>query len=472
MPSTTCATRVDWRRRRSLRVRRRIRWLAKFSATSLAIVALVACTSETPTTDEASAPDFLSLQFAHVDDKARAFLERKQETARTSSEDASAFGEYAMALEMNGYPSAALAAYRTTAELAPTNPRWSYYEALLLASAGDYPSALDAMDNSLELDSEYGPGWVWKGRWHLELNQLEQARRAFEMAIDKNLQVPGQVGLAQAHLRAGANQDALTLLQKASLLSDHPQITRLIATAESRLGLKRNDATRLDATARGQIGFPDIRSSEKRAFEVSISAELSKFRSLFSQPDRRAQANTVIDSLYDRHPDNVRVAIAKAESLRYRGDDTKLRTFLGDARKQWPNETTFIVGIAELDIATGDAAAALPMLDEVIAREPTNAWALVQQGIAFGQLSDFDSALASFELAMTLIDSPEPHYYAAHAYAERQEWIRAYCHMRRALQLQPQFLDAESQLQRLQNLSRIGSDGAAQQARCASLTTP
>ena len=281
----------------------------------------IGCSQSDSKDSRSDVGELFGVDLSHVDPEVRSFLARKQRAARESPDSSSAIGELSMAYEMNGFTDAALIGYRQAASLAPTNFRWPYYEGLVLASFGDYEDALNALQRAIAIDETYAPSWIWKGRWHLELNESNDATNAFRRAFDLGIHDAASVGLAQVALRENEAELALSHLQRFKQKDLHPHVLRLRNNAQLRLGLVDQDSRSQRMATAGQIGFPDQVSAEKRAYEVSISAELTRFRNLLAQPDSRIAAFELVDSLYQKHPDNKRVVIAKAHRLRLEGDD-------------------------------------------------------------------------------------------------------------------------------------------------------
>lgn len=407
------------------------------------------------TKDPSSAiDDLLSVDLSHVDPEVRSFLSRKQRAARASADSSSAIGELSMAYEMNGFTDAALVGYRHAASLAPTNFKWPYYEGLVLASFGDYENALNAIQRAIAIDETYAPSWIWKGRWHLELNESNDATVAFGHAFDLGLNDAASVGLAQVALRKDEAELALSYLQTFDQNDPHPHVVRLVNSAQLRLGLAGQDSSSRRIEAVGQIGFPDRISAEKRAYEISISAELARFRNLLMRPDGRSAAFEIVDSLYQKHPNNKRVVIAKAHRLRLEGDATKLRTLLSESIATWPTEINFILGLAELEIDAQNSMEALRLIETALALEPDNAWGLLQKGIAQAQQGEFENVVESLRHALLFDESAEIHYYLGHAYAELADFSSARCHMNRAVELVPEFTQARDQLRRLDDMTQ------------------
>ena len=411
----------------------------------------------------------LDVDLKRVDPEVREFLSRKQRAVRDSPGSSSAIGELAMAYEMNGFADSALVGYQQAAVLSPTNIKWSYFEGLVLASFGDYQSALTALERALTIDATYAPGWIWKGRWHLELDELPEAATAFQNALEIDAYAAATVGLSQVALREDRAEVALKNLQSLKQRDSHPQIDQLIRNAQTRLGLVDGTAVSKRTGIPGQIGFPDPLSAEKRTYEVSISAALTRFRNLLTQPDGQTAAFALIDSLYEKHPDNMRVVIAKVHRFRLSGDVANLRLLIEQSYKTWPSEINFMLGLAELEIASQNSVKALRLLDEALALEPENAWGLLQQGIALAQTGDFSEAVSSLHSALRIDETAEIHYYLGHAYAELSDFANARCHMKRAVELAPEFTPAMAQLERLNAIAHVESPNETDIENCGRL---
>lgn len=455
MRSTTCDTKVAWLLARQALEQKILTRLASSLAITLALVSIVGCSLDSnETVGTPTLESLLSVDLTHVDEEVRQFLHRKQEAAQKAPQSADAVGELAMALEMNGFVDTALHGYQLASSKDAPNPRWPYYEALIHASYGDYDLALAAMNQSIELDSTYGASWMWKASWHLELNELEAAVDAYESAIQSGINRAGNIGIVQVLMRKGENQQALNLLDELETVISHPQIKHLKLKVQTRLGLSTapSAATSLES---GQIGWPDPRSAEKRLFEVSLSAELSKFRGLIEHEDGLAEASRLIDELYSKYPNSERVVLAKVHSLRLQDDIAGLHSLLNEAHRLWPEQIAFTLGLAELAISADEPEGAKELLDLVLQQDTANAWALYQRGLLHAKEGAFDAAIHALTRALEASETADAHYYLGHAHAENQDWVTAHCHMRRALELAPNFGGAERDLKLL--AERVGT---------------
>ncbi len=421
----------------------------------VAFISALACDQGSVGEKATDISPMFAIDLSSVDSEVREFLVQQQNNAKRDLANAQAIGELAIAYEMNGYPDAALVGYEHATKIDPSNPWWPYFQSLVLASQGQFERSLAMIEQALDIEPNYSAGWIWKGRWHLELNDLRQAKQAFQTAVKIDASNAGVVGLAKVALRAGANEEALDLLQKLAATLSHPQIDHLQYQANTRLGLV--DANHIPplGISPGEVGFRDPWSDEKRSFEVSISAELTRFRTLLQHSQQSSQAFAVIDALYEKHPHSERVTIAKVHSVRLRNNLSLLRTLLEASHARWPDQSIFTVGLAELEMDQGNLRSASKLLDSVLTREPRNAWALQQRGILLAQQGDFAKAIAMLQDALAIEKTSATHFYLANAHAEFKDWKSVGCHLSRALELDPTFDAALNQLQRLQELQGV-----------------
>ena len=159
-------------------------------------------------------------------------------------------GRLAMAYEMNGFPDAALATYEQAAGLDPEEFSWPYFRALLLGKNGDLPAALASLEQSIAIDQDYVPAWLWQGKWSLDSGDEKTAETAYRRAQDLGAGSPAIAGLAQLRLRQGRPSQAVALLEAVNPEYSHPQLHRMLGEAYRNLG--RDDDARI-AFARGKL---------------------------------------------------------------------------------------------------------------------------------------------------------------------------------------------------------------------------
>lgn len=404
-----------------------------FSAMLLVLVVagLVGCSEIEP--DEPSVP-------AAVDTEVAALLHRLEADAEAEPANAERRGELGMAQEVHGFSAAALASYQQAEVLAPDDPRWPHYQALLIAHRGDLDQALERLDRSLALDPDHAPAWLWQGTWLLDLARVDEAVAAFAKAEALGAGLPAQAGRAQALLRRGDAAAARDLLQPLADAHGHPYLLKLLGQAQQRLGhVQAARATLADIQHAAPLTWPDARSAAKRRFEASVSAQLAKVREHLATGDLQT-ALTAAHALRSDNPKHQGLLNTLAEIYRRleRHDDA-LRV-LQAAAAEHPRHYPFHLQLAEHYIGTGEAELALTHLDSALALNATVPWAHAQRGLLFLEQNRLDAALDAF--AEALRQDPKQaqvHYYVAMTAAAQQRWPDAINAFAEAARLQPSF---------------------------------
>lgn len=331
------------------------------------------CTACVPSTDETKVvgrPPVVDLD--QFDDEVRTFLEAKQEAVEAQPSSALAHGELAMAFEMNGLLDASLVAYSQAATLEPSAPEWPYYQGLVLASMGDYESAIRALKRSIEVDSNDHLGsYYWLGVMQLELNQLREAEQSFKKAEALGSIHAAKLGRAQVKMREGEFQDAHQLLLDLAEQGNHLQLELLLNRTKKHLGLSDEDHVSSATESLDLNDWIGERSQHKQQFEASLSAVLARVRTLLQLPETEAQAHELISRYHTKYPNNERVVTMQLQSLTLQGKVEQYNTLLQSAYERWPTNLTFVAGMAELATRTLPSAEAIRLLTEWIALDET-----------------------------------------------------------------------------------------------------
>ena len=144
---------------------------------------------ETPTAGPVEPP--VEVVLDHSAPEVVELLEALLRKAQDRPKSASRRGDLGMAYEVNGFPDAALASYQQAEALVRTldrnRARWPYFQALLLADRGQQQMALAALDRVIAIDAGYGPAWLWRGTWLIDVGKPALALDAFRTG-----RVPGR----------------------------------------------------------------------------------------------------------------------------------------------------------------------------------------------------------------------------------------------------------------------------------------
>ncbi len=367
-------------------------------------------------------------------------LQQLLDAARQDMTSGRSRGDLGMAYEVNGFPDGALASYIQAGALDPGEPRWPYYEALMLAKRGQQAEALQAIDRTLAIDSGSAAAWMWRGTWCLDLGLLDQAETAFANAEARGEPAAAIASRARLRLHQGRPREALALLEPLSRAAQYPSVFQLLGRAYRETG--RLDEARV-ALAKGksaqQLGWMDGWEAMKRVYEVGFQAELLRAQAL-DREGKTAEAIIIFEQLIKERPDN-EVVINQLSST-YTKDGQMQRAFflLLEALDHPPVHYTIHLNIAGFYEARGDLGTALAHLDQAIARNPVATLPYVRKGLLLQQQRDLAGAEAAFESAMRL-DARDPFvfFYAADVAAQRRNWPEAISRFREAVRIDPSF---------------------------------
>ena len=89
-----------------------------------------------------------------------------------------------------------------------------YYLAIVRSYGGNLDGAVEAMGRSIAISGSYGPAHRRLGEWLIDFDELEEARREFERAIELDANDPhAKIGLARLALQANRLDEAGDILQ-------------------------------------------------------------------------------------------------------------------------------------------------------------------------------------------------------------------------------------------------------------------
>jgi tetratricopeptide (TPR) repeat protein len=97
-----------------------------------------------------------------------------------------------------------------------------------LLMSGDHQAAVEALERCLALDRELPGAWNNLGNAYLQLDSPEQARAAFEQAVERSPQAVGiRTNLVRCAMRTKDYEEVLALCRAG--LATHPHDNRLLA---------------------------------------------------------------------------------------------------------------------------------------------------------------------------------------------------------------------------------------------------
>ena len=311
-----------------------------------------------------------------ADEIVRQQIEEYQARVSADPEDPTAIGELGIVYELHSYVEPALVAYELATELAPTEFRWVYYHANLLASRIDLDQALERLDIALALRPDYGPAWIRRGELLMNDNRFDEALESFEQAEKVTDDPYVKFGQASAYIELNDLNAALTTLDATGPLEAHPNVQRLRATVLLRLGKEEQARGILDRLQDVEaLDWSDPIAEAKVAHYVSnFQTRLMKAVQFIRANDAEA-ALAVLADLRADDPTNKHVFHLLSSAYQLRGDHRQALRVLSEGLEHHPDFYALRTTAAKVLEVLGDIEAAFLQLDEAIRIDPKLHWA-------------------------------------------------------------------------------------------------
>ena len=182
-------------------------------------------------------------------------IRRLHKEVERNSGSAAAWGKLAMNLDVHDLKREAIPCYKQAAELDPTDFRWPYYCATMLAETGS-PEALEWFERSQTLNPNYAPVQVLYGQALIDHGRLKEASKTFQLALEANPKSShAHLGLAQVALSQGDLEVSRQhLLQAVKIDARHGEVHGLLTEVYRRL----NESVKAQRELRMAQQLPEI----------------------------------------------------------------------------------------------------------------------------------------------------------------------------------------------------------------------
>ena len=239
-------------------------------------------------------------------------------------------------------------------------------------------AALAAMDRSQELEPDYFHGWWRRGDWLYDADRTEEARAAYQRALELQPQSPiPRTGLARLLLDQGETDEAIEALRE--VLQQAPEDSRahaLLGDALRRAGRPEEAERHLRRGQEGRLIRDDDWANELVALRVGFGARVQLATQYFNDGQLEA-AEQILVGLHGERPDDIRVA-------------TKL---------------------AKVYLRSGRPEPALSVLEASLAQAPEDFRVHLELAASYRELGDFDRAWVHARRAVEL----NPTQWVSHA---------------------------------------------------------
>ena len=374
-------------------------------------------------------------------------IEELRESVRTLPDSAEMRGRLGMAYEVNDFYTEAAQTYAQTQQLDPTDFRWPYFRAVLVAESGDYEGALAVLDEALALDADYPPAWLYRGAWLNSLGRYAEARMAYARVREigaadlAEFVEHADLGVARALVGERRYQDALEVVEPLAAKVREPQVYRTLGRVYQALG--QADDARI-ATARGKDAKPmtwsDPLQRQKWQYEASFGRKLMHGERLL-QAGRFEEAVKVLEPI--RASDLAEDAVFINLSLAY-GRSGETEKALAVAREGFaasPDNYRFHNVFAGIYQHIGDDEQALDHLRQSIDKHPAQVWPHERLARILMQQERYEEALVAVDQALTYgAENPERLYHLAGMLeGVREHWPEAVARFQEATALDASF---------------------------------
>ena len=401
-------------------------------------------------------------------------LDALLQSVRTVPTSGSLRGRLGMAYDINGFRHEAVATYRQAQSLDSKDFRWPYFAAQLIAEDGDYGGALELIDQSLAIDVDYAPAWLWRGSWLQKANRPGEAMEAYQRAFELQAGPHALFGRAQSLMAIGKFPEALKILEPLVDTFDHPFVNRTHGEALRAVG--RLDEAR-KAMARGReaepLTWPDERRDQRYA-HIRGHASYMLAKEL-SAAGRLGEAQAILQRLQVHHPEAhcgrdreffLACNLMNSVSIAYdrSGFPEESMATVERGLVLNPAFAPFHLTIANLLREKRDLETALQHVDQAIELNPNSGYAHEQRGRLLFGLGRFEAARAAFETALQFEPGQRPTlFYLGLAEVELSNYAAAIEWFRRVTEIEPRF--ALGQIFLARSLAEVGRIDEARQTQ-------
>lgn len=380
------------------------------------------------------------IPFTDLSDAVIALVDPLIQQATAEPNDSRHRGKLGMAYEANGFPDAAFSSYQQAENLASTDPRWPYYQALILAGRGDHQQAVDAVNRAINIDESYASAWMRRGVWLLDLDRSEEALADFSRAETLGLKAAGLAGQARALLHQHKAEEALAILEPLTRNAPFPSIYYLLGRAyretgnmdQARIALSRGDST-------SPLSWQDPWVTDKRDYEVGFQADSLRAQR-YLKAGEYDKAITLFRELHEQEPDNPVIINRLSRAYADAGEGRNSFWVLRRALASEPVHYSVHLNIAPFYEARGDIDSALDHLDQAINANPSVAMPYTRKGLLLQKLRKYPEALAQLKLALDRSPTdPNALFYIGDVEIQMKNWAEGIRRFEQSVLVDPAF---------------------------------
>ncbi|HUG43017.1 MAG TPA: tetratricopeptide repeat protein [Acidobacteriota bacterium] len=319
----------------------------------------------------------------------------RTDPAATKSQLAEAYGGLGQLLHAYVMFDAAEDCYYNARELAPGEFRWNYYLGVVLERQGHWNEASEALLAALSIRPESIPVLVRLGESFLQIGDLQRAEEYYSKAVSlESSAAAAHFGLGQVKILERKYAAAVDHLEAA--LAHAPQANLIhysLGMAYRGAGDMENAQRHL--SRRGSVGVGPADPLIDELHQLAAGEIVANLRGHRAFNARRYQdAVNEFRRAVTAAPESSRARTNLAASLAEVGRmDEAMVEFRNAIELNPAGAETARFNLARLLMYAGRAAEAIPLLQFVVSRRPSDRSARLELARAWGLAGDFDSAL-------------------------------------------------------------------------------
>ena len=409
------------------------------------IASLLTSNGCSPGSDDAPVPvvgEPVAVPLEGISPEAAATLTELLEVARANPPDATARARLGMAYDVNILPAASLESFRQAAALDPAEPKWLYHCALAEAGAGELETAIQTIDQVLNLAASYVSAHLYRAEWSYDIGLEDQALLSYREARRLEPQSLA-AALGEVRILLNRNEEATAIEILEGLEANHkdPYIQQLMGRAYRQQGDMERAAEILKSAGIGgkRSGWPDPWNEEKGEFQTGFGTDLLRAGKLM-KADMVGEATVLLEQLREERPDDLQVLnnLCVGYIKLKRMDDAQ--ELLLDAIERHPGNFPFHLNLAEVYSNLGESLKALEHLEEALRINPSLSHAWQQKSLLLIKMRRLPEALEAMDQAIAF-DARNARLFMSAAILELQlkHLDRALERANEALSIEPRF---------------------------------
>jgi cytochrome c-type biogenesis protein CcmH/NrfG len=350
------------------------------------------------------------VDLSQADPEVAQVIQRATAEVKAAPRDANAWGKLGMLLLAHDFDTESRAAFRTAAELNPSDYRWPYLEGLTRVLY-EPEAGLDTLRRAAELSPADRPEPRLRvAELLIERGELDSASKLASDTLTSGMSTRAELILARV---AAARGDWQGVLDHSAKCTTDPRCARAAALLRGQALAARGETASAEAefrtasTLQEPPAWPDPVVAEVESQRVGTTAMLAHAAELLDR-GRAREAMMMLDRVVAKAPNSSEPTLRLGQALIRLGDASTARRMLETHAIRFPTsvEGWFNLGVARFQM--DDVKGAAEAFRQAIQLKPDHALAHFNLGHCYRKLGDKPAAKAAFEEALRCRPDHQP----------------------------------------------------------------